>query len=499
MKVGLYFGSFNPIHVGHLVIANHIAQREEIDQVWLVVSPHNPLKDKNTLLADHHRLALVKEAVYSNPKLRASDIEFGLEQPNYTVKTLAIAKLQQEDYMEQLGYAAYEKIDEPAIFPLLDMPGIRVDKEAWSNAVADFAIKAKEIEDELGFNVKSSPQTLAALKKAGIHVKSTGAEVLLAFMQFPLVKKISDGRLYRDASSKKYGLPWVETNVEEDGYVYCNYNITQAETGRMSATNPAMQGIPARRLPVYRTFFVASDDSVIVVSDVSQQEPRILSYETKDEALINAFITREDVHVAVARSIYGDFDKTHPEYKERRAVGKTINLGTSYGLSEFGLADKLNISQEEAARILRQYFARFRGVFSWISQQRATARRTGFVKTAIGRKIFLNPYSSHFDNNAINAPIQGGAADFTKMWVRKIWEKCHEQGLKYPVVAIIHDEIVSDVLKKEVKKYTELLMEAFHETAAVIYKGIPFEAETEMGKSWGCKQFSEEILEMDYE
>ncbi len=92
MNVALFFGSFNPIHVGHLVIANHIAQREEIDQVWLVVSPHNPLKDKNTLLADYHRLALVKEAVYSNPKMRASDVEFGLEQPNYTIKTLAILK-----------------------------------------------------------------------------------------------------------------------------------------------------------------------------------------------------------------------------------------------------------------------------------------------------------------------------------------------------------------------------------------------------------------------
>lgn len=90
MKIGLYFGSFNPIHVGHLIIANHMANNTDLNQVWFVVSPHNPLKDKKTLLEDYHRLALVKEAVDNNPKLRASDIEFGLEQPNYTVKTLAI-------------------------------------------------------------------------------------------------------------------------------------------------------------------------------------------------------------------------------------------------------------------------------------------------------------------------------------------------------------------------------------------------------------------------
>jgi nicotinate-nucleotide adenylyltransferase len=98
MKVGLYFGSFNPIHVGHLIIANYMVDNSDLDQVWFVVSPHNPLKDKQSLLEDYHRLALVKEAIYDNPKLRASDIEFGLEQPNYTVKTLAILTEKHPDY-----------------------------------------------------------------------------------------------------------------------------------------------------------------------------------------------------------------------------------------------------------------------------------------------------------------------------------------------------------------------------------------------------------------
>lgn len=102
MKVGLYFGSFNPIHVGHLIIANHMANNTDLDQVWFVVSPHNPLKDKKNLLEDYHRLALVKEAVDNNPKLRASDIEFGLEQPNYTVKTLAVLAEKYPNYVFSL-------------------------------------------------------------------------------------------------------------------------------------------------------------------------------------------------------------------------------------------------------------------------------------------------------------------------------------------------------------------------------------------------------------
>lgn len=98
MKVGLYFGSFNPIHVGHLIISNYMVDSTDMDQVWFVVSPHNPLKDKNTLLADHHRLAMVKEAIDDNPKLRASAIEFSLQQPNYTVKTLLVLKEQYPEY-----------------------------------------------------------------------------------------------------------------------------------------------------------------------------------------------------------------------------------------------------------------------------------------------------------------------------------------------------------------------------------------------------------------
>ncbi len=102
MKIGLYFGSFNPIHVGHLIIANHVVETSDLDQLWFIISPHNPHKEKQTLLEDYHRLALVKEAIDDNPKFRASDIEFKLEQPNYTVKTLLVLKDKYPNYEFQL-------------------------------------------------------------------------------------------------------------------------------------------------------------------------------------------------------------------------------------------------------------------------------------------------------------------------------------------------------------------------------------------------------------
>lgn len=253
-----------------------------------------------------------------------------------------------------------------------------------------------------------------------------------------------------------------------------------------------MQNIPSRKLPIYRTMFTASKGNVIVVSDVSQQEPRILAYESQDGVLIQAIKNKEDLHMTVARSIFGDFDKSDPEYDSKRAVGKMINLGTSYGLSEYGLADKLGVDQDRASALLRQYFTRFTGVFSWISTTRMRARQDGFVRTAVGRKIYMNPYSRHAENNAINSPIQGGAADFTKVWLRKVWEYCRKAKFPFPVVAIVHDEIVSDVPKARLKEYERILSRSFDDTAKLLYKGIPFAAETEHGRTWGVKQTGNE-------
>lgn len=403
--------------------------------------------------------------------------------------TLQIAAVQKEELYETQAFKAYSNIDEKMIWPILDMPGIPVNVDAWTKAITGFQKQVDELQGELGFNVMSQAQVIANLKKNGIHLQDTKATTLEGHINHPMVKKILTVRMYRKAVST-YGMSFLEQHVEADGKIYPSWNITGAETGRMSSSHPNGQNIPQRKLPIFRTFFVASPGNTFIVDDVSQQEPCILGYESQDRTLIKAIMSGEDLHLAVAREIFND-----PKMKkddDRRAIGKTINLGTSYGLSEHGLSTRLGIDVDTANHFLQSYFMRFNGVFSWISAQRNFAYDSGYVKTSSGRRIYINTNDRQWANNAINAPIQGGAADFTKMWKRKIWERCRREKIPYTVCLVVHDELGSDTPKELVKQMNKLRGEAFQETAETLFKGIPFKSEAKQGKSWACKSIKEE-------
>lgn len=406
--------------------------------------------------------------------------------------TLQIALMQRERHEGAPGYSAYRDIDEKMIWPLLDIQGVPVDVEAWTKSTNEFQAIADNLQDTLGINVNSQAQVLKACAKAGIHIADTKAATLEAYSDVPLIADILKTRMYRKAVST-YGLKWLEKYVEDDGKVYSSWHITGAETGRMSSSNPNGQNIPQRRLPIFRSFFRASPGNIFTVDDVSQQEPCILAYESKDQVLTNAILNGEDLHLAVARAIFNDpsMVKSDP----RRAIGKTINLGTSYGLSEHGLSTRLNIPLEEAEKFIAQYFRKFTGVFTWISSMRQMAYSSGYIKTSSGRRVFMNPYDKQWQNNAINAPIQGGAADFTKMWVRKYWEKCRETDIPYTLCLIVHDETGYNTPKEIRVAANKVRKEAFDETAETLFPGIPFKSESEYGKSWACKSMSEEAYD----
>jgi DNA polymerase-1 len=142
---------------------------------------------------------------------------------------------------------------------------------------------------------------------------------------------------------------------------------------------------------------------------------------------------------------------------------------------------------EEAEKFIQQYFRKFTGVFAWISQMRQTAFSSGHIKTSSGRRVFMNPYDKQWQNNAINAPIQGGAADFTKMWVRKYWEGCQSSNIPYTLCLIVHDETGYDTPKEVQKIANKVRKAAFDETAETLFPGIPFKSEAEYGVSWAVK------------
>jgi len=172
-----------------------------------------------------------------------------------------------------------------------------------------------------------------------------------------------------------------------------------------------------------------------------------------------------------------------------------INLATSYGMTEKGLADRLNIDDKEAQRFLSAYFNRFPDVDNFIRRQRALANRYEWVQTVMGRRIWINKYSRQWENNAINAPIQGSSADFTKVWVNKFRRLCLDGGLEFPVAVVVYDEVVMDVEKKNEKIYIKLLNDAFDYAAELLFPDMPFVMEIETGTSWACKSMSEDDLD----
>jgi DNA polymerase I len=400
--------------------------------------------------------------------------------------TVQLAVKQKEKFDEDPAFKVYTNIDEPMIWPFLDMPGVLVDVPMWRTLVDGFTLKSRELEEKLGINTMSPAQVKLFLSSEhGINVKSTGKEVLEGFPDNDAVKDILTARMYRKAVST-YGEKWLKAHVEEDGRVYSSYNITGTKSGRNSSSSPNMQQIPARKLPQYRDLFIAAPENVMLIWDVSQQEPCITAYESQDPELLRAISNKEDLHLAVAKAIF-DSPKLTKKDKEKRNIGKTINLGTAYGLSEFGLDRKLNCGLDVAKEFLHKYFVRFKGVFNWIAYTRQQAARQGYVSTAAGRKIYINLHAKGWQNLAINSPIQGGAADFTKVWVRNIWEMCRDRKLAYTLNLIVHDEIGMEVPKRQQEKYEKLISDAFNLTAETLFPGVLFRADGGSGRTWSAK------------
>ena len=404
------------------------------------------------------------------------------------MSTLEVALKQREEYEGHPNFAAYLTADEPMIFPVLDMQGFSVDVDRWLDMVNGFQLRANQLEDELEVNVMSHVQVKAKAKTLGLNLQNTSATTLAGFLDNKFIQKVIEARMYRKAVST-YGEKWLN-NVESDGKVYADYHITGASmTGRLSCSNPNMQNIPQRKLPQYRDMFIASKGSVIAVEDIAQQEPCITAYETKDQNLIQAIINKEDLHLSVARNIF-DNPKLTKKNKEERSIGKAINLGTSYGLTAYGLSSRLDMPLETAEKFISQYFRKYRGVFSWIQSQRQAGYARGYVQTALGRRSFLNTYNNGWENNAINSPIQGGAADFSKVWVNKLWKYSNEAGIPFTLCGMVHDEVVRDIPKKILKESKEVQARAFQDTAEQLYPGIPFTLESEYGTSWSAKNLS---------
>lgn len=275
----------------------------------------------------------------------------------------------------------------------------------------------------------------------------------------------------------------------KSGRVHTSFNQTIASTGRLSSSNPNLQNIPIRTdlgRSIRKAFIPTSDDHLIMSSDYSQIELRVMAHVSGDAGLLDAFKNKEDIHATTAAKV---FDVPLDEVSSgMRRKAKEINFGIMYGISAFGLASRLEIPQGEAADIIVRYFQRFPAVHRYIQKTTEIAKKDGYVTTLMGRRRYLPDITSRNKTvqqnavrQAINMPIQGTAADMIKLAMVRIHDIIKEKKLQSRMIIQVHDELVFDVLKTELEEIIKIVE---HEMEHALGLDVPIEVETGMGRNW---------------
>ncbi len=401
----------------------------------------------------------------------------------------------------------FDSIETPLIPVLASMEaeGVRVDPATLNDFSAtlekDIRILESAIFDDAGatFNV-SSPKQLGEIlydklkivenpKQTKTKQYSTSEDVLAKLENtHPIVSKILEYRsLTKLKSTYVDVLPTLIS--PRDGRVHTSYNQAVAATGRLSSNNPNLQNIPIRteKGREIRKAFVARDENFVLLSaDYSQIELRIIAHLSRDAGMIEDFNLGLDIHSATAAKVYGI--KLEEVTREMRRNAKMVNFGIIYGISAFGLADRLNIPRKEAAEIIRQYFDKYPGIKVYMDSTIAQARKNGYVETMMKRRRYLRDINSgnatirsFAERNAINAPIQGTAADMIKIAMINIFREMEQRKLKSRMILQVHDELIFDVAKSEVDILKPIVTEGMQDA---IRLDVPVLVEMNTGDNW---------------
>ena len=273
------------------------------------------------------------------------------------------------------------------------------------------------------------------------------------------------------------------------GKIHTTFNQSLTATGRLSSANPNLQNIPIRTergREIRRAFIPSATEGTIVSADYSQIELRLMAHMSGDPHLIDAFNRNMDIHTATAAKV---FKVSEDEVtKEQRSRAKTANFGIIYGISAFGLSQRLGMTRTDSKNLIEEYFASYPKVKEYMNNMIATAKEKGYVETIYGRKRFLPDINSRnavvrsfSERNAINAPLQGSAADIIKAAMINIYRRLATEGLKSKMVLQVHDELVFDTIPGEEEKIAAIVTQ---EMENVIKLSIPLVAECGKGKNW---------------
>ncbi len=401
----------------------------------------------------------------------------------------------------------FDAVEMPLVPVLSDMEreGIKLDVEAMADFSASLQSDITTLENEIfelageHFNLNSPKQLGDILfiklaidekaKKTATKQFATGEEVLSKLIhKHPIVQKILDYRTVQKLKST-YADTLPQLINPKTGRIHTSFNQTVAATGRLSSNNPNLQNIPIRTekgREIRKAFVPRNDEYTIVSADYSQVELRIIAHLSGDEGMIEAFSSGQDIHAATAAKINGVAlaDVT----AEMRRNAKAVNFGIIYGISAFGLSQQLNISRTEAGEIIKQYFIQYPKIKDYMDSSIEKARELGYTETILGRRRNLPDINSanavtrgYAERNAINAPIQGSAADIIKMAMINIHADLKRLGLKSKMVLQVHDELVFDVYKPELDTIKPLIRERMMNAVTMT---VPLEVEVGEGHNW---------------
>ena len=399
----------------------------------------------------------------------------------------------------------YNEVELPLVAVLREMEaaGVRFDVDKLHQAEKQLTAELQDLEQRIyalagePFNINSPRQVGELLfdklkldskaKKSRTGQYSTSEEVLVALKErHEIVGLILEYRALNKLITTY--IATLPSYIAEDGKIHTTYNQTVTATGRLSSSNPNLQNLPIRseRGKLIREAVIPDEGCLFLSADYSQIELRLLAHMSQDEHLLHAFRSGQDIHAATAARIFKQPIETIT--KDQRRKAKTANFGIIYGISAFGLSQQLDCPRNEARQLIDDYFAAFPGVIRYIEKQKEIARQRGYAETLFGRKRYLPDILSNnatvrsfAERNAVNAPIQGTAADIIKIAMVAIHRRLKEENLKAQMIMQVHDELNFNVPEAEIEKVRQIVV---NEMQNAVHLSIPLIADCGVGKNW---------------
>ena len=420
--------------------------------------------------------------------------------------TLQLKEALEKELKENGAERLFYDIEMPLVPVLayMERNGVCVDTEALKETSRHFTARMKQIEEEvhqmagMEFNISSPKQVGEVLfdklkitdkaKKTKTGQYVTSEEVLESLKnKHQIVEKILDYRgLKKLLSTYIDALPQLIN--PRTGKIHTSFNQTVTATGRLSSSNPNLQNIPIRNEDgkEIRKAFIPEKGCEFFSADYSQIELRIMAHLSGDKNMIEAFQEGDDIHASTASKVYKiGLDEVT---REQRSKAKTANFGIIYGISVFGLAERMNVPRSEAKELIEGYFKTYPQVKEYMDMSIAKARENGYIETIFGRKRFLPDISSHnavvrgyAERNAINAPIQGSAADIIKVAMVNIYRRFKEEDIRSKMILQVHDELNFSVYPEEKEKVQRIVIEEMEKAYAM---QVPLRADCGWGKNW---------------